>query len=467
MSAPLKGALHALVVDDDPHVRQSLREILEHDGYRTLEAADGKVALELLEDRPVDLVLLDLELPRISGLAVLRHMADHHREVAVVIVSGKGSIPTAVDSIKLGAFDFLEKPLDARRTLDAARHALEAAGRGGARELSDAWDRYEMVGAGPAMQEVYRNIDRAAASEARILLLGESGTGKERVARAIHRNSERRQAAFVAVNCAAIPESLIESEVFGHARGAFTGATGAHRGRFQQADSGTLLLDEVGDMSLMTQARVLRAVEEGRIQPLGAERPVDVDVRLVAATNKDLGAEVREGNFREDLYYRLNVVTIELPPLRRRREDIPHLVDHFLGAHVREAGAGRKELTPAALAELAAYEWPGNVRQLANVVERLVVFSGGPSIGVGEVRRAIRERRKIGGSDALDLRAARKEFERAFITTSLRDHGWRIQETADALGISRSHLWKKMQKLRIEEPDPNSGGNGGGLAPGP
>lgn len=451
VSTPSVGGPRALVVDDDPYVRQSLREILEHDGYRTLEAADGKVALELLDDRSIDLVLLDLELPRVSGVAVLRHMVDHHRDVAVVIVSGKGSIPAAVDTIKLGAFDFLEKPLDAPRTLQTARRALEAAGRAVTGAPTDVWERYEMVGTGPAMTQVYRSIDRAAASGARILLMGESGTGKERVARAIHHNSDRRCEDFVAVNCAAIPENLIESEMFGHVKGAFTGAVDRHRGRFQQAHGGTLLLDEVGDMSLMTQARVLRAVEEGRVWPVGAERPVEVDVRLIAATNKDLAAEVREGNFREDLFYRLNVVTIELPPLRHRREDIPGLVDHFLEAHCREIGTSAKELSPAAVAELVAYDWPGNIRQLANVVERLVVFSGRPSIGAGEVRQAIRERPVAEGPETLDLREARKEFERAFITTSLQSHGWRIQETADALGINRSHLWKKMRKLGIRE----------------
>jgi len=451
-SSPANQPIRALIVDDDPHIRESLREILEHDGYVALEAGDGKTALDLLNQERIDLLLLDLELPRVSGMSVLQEIADRRLDIPVVIISGYGSVPKAVSTMKLGAYDFIEKPLDAQKTLLTARSALEQQSRRRerVRSLREAWDRYGMVGSAPAMQRVYQSIDRAAATQAKVLLVGETGTGKEIVARAIHRNSSRADQPFVAVNCAAIPETLIESELFGHVEGAFTGAHRPHRGKFEQADGGTLFLDEIGDMSLMTQAKVLRALESGEIHRVGGEKLVNVDVRLVAATNKDLGREVDEGNFREDLFYRLSVITIHTPPLRERRNDIPELVRHFLGLYSEENGMGSRELTSAAMSLLVERDWPGNVRELGNAVERLVVLGESPLIDAREVRAALRT--NVFEDEELSfasLREAREQFEREFITASLVAHEWKIQETANALEINRSHLWKKMKQLGI------------------
>ncbi len=360
--------------------------------------------------------------------------------------------------MKLGAYDFIEKPLDAQRTLQTIRTALEQLWRRRERvhSLEEAWSRYGMVGAGPAIQRVYQSIDRAATSRAKVLLVGESGTGKEMAAKAIHRLGARAEQPFVAVNCAAIPETLIESELFGHVKGAFTGAHGPHRGKFEQANRGTVFLDEIGDMSLMTQAKVLRALEEGEVQRVGGEEPVRLDVRLIAATNKDLAREVEDGDFREDLYYRLSVITIFVPPLRDRREDIGELVKHFMIVHSKENGVPLRELTSAALGLLIEHDWPGNVRELGNAVERLVVLGEGDVIDARQARDAIRARVPDAESQRFaNLREAREQFERDFIKTSLLTHEWRIQETAVALGINRSHLWKKMKQLGIStEPAP-------------
>lgn len=441
-----------LVVDDDPYVREALREHLEHAGFRVLEAADGKVASEVLDREEIDLVLLDLELPRVSGLDLLAHMADDHAGVAVLIVSGKGSVARAVDTMKLGAFDFLEKPIDSRQALASVRQALAASGRRKVTDV-DTLGRYGMIGGSPSMVEVFRSIDRAAATSARVLVVGESGSGKEKVARAIHRLGAASDAPFVPVNCAAIPESLVESELFGHERGAFSGAHRSRKGYFQRADGGTLFLDEVGDMSLMTQAKVLRAVEDGRIARVGSERSVPVELRLMAATNRDLRAEVREGNFREDLYYRLNVIVIQVPPLRRRKEDLPDLATYFLSRAARETSRPGIELTAAARAELASHDWPGNVRELRNAMDRVAVFCRSRTAGASDVRAALRDAPPTEREeDVTDLRQAREDFERAFISASLERNDWRIQVTAKSLGINRTHLWKKMKNLGMSSP---------------
>lgn len=448
-----------LIVDDDPHLRESLRDILEHEGYVALEAGDGKTALELLDQEPVDLLLLDLELPRVSGINVLRELADRRLDIPVVIISAFGSVPKAVTTTKLGAYDFIEKPLDAQHTLLTVRNALEESARRRARRrsLQDAWERYRMVGSSAALQRVYQSIDRAAATRAKVLVMGESGTGKELAARAVHRLSARAEAPFVALNCAAVPETLIESEVFGHDEGAFTGARGRHRGKFEQAHGGTLLLDEIGDMSLMTQAKVLRVLESGEIQRVGGEEAIKLDVRLIAATNRDLAREVEDGNFREDLYYRISVITIQIPPLRERREDIPELARHFCHVHGEEHGRASPTLTSAAMGLLIEWDWPGNVRELSNVVERVIVLGDGEMIDARDVREALRSRVVKDEENAFaSLRDARERFERDYITSSLLAHEWRIQETADALEINRSHLWKKMKQLGIsaaEGPD--------------
>jgi two-component system, NtrC family, nitrogen regulation response regulator NtrX len=442
-----------LVVDDDPDIRESLAEIFEREGHSVREAGDGRTALERLDREEIDLVLLDLEIPRVSGIEILQRMAEKHLDIPVIIVSGTGTIPVAVRALRLGALDFLEKPLDIERIRDAARRALERMRRrpGRNRSAAEAWERYGMIGTSAGMQRVYEWIDRAAGSRATVLVLGESGTGKELVARAVHTRSPRGRGPYVAFNCAATPETLIDSELFGHAAGAFTGARGSHRGRFAQASGGSLFLDEVGDMSLMMQAKVLRVMEEGRVQPVGAERPAEVDVRLVAATHRDLRADVDAGRFREDLYYRLNVITIRLPPLRSRIEDIAPLAHHFL----RLGGAEDPRplsFSPAALAVLGAHRWPGNVRELRNVVERLVVSCSRERIDTADVEDVLHDAPPEEEPAGEGLRALRDRVERAYIVQTLEATGWRIQETAARLGIDRTYLWKLMRRLGIEPP---------------
>lgn len=447
-----------LVVDDVPHVREDLCSVLEHAGHETVEAGDGRTALREINRGQIDAVLLDLQIPRRSGMEVLRQVADEQPELPVVIVSGKGTIRTAVEATKLGAYDFLEKPVDAQRTLVTVRNALERSRlqRQRDRLLDEAKKRYRMVGSSSPMQRVYGRIDKAAQTTSKVLIVGENGSGKELVARAIHHNSARAGEPFVTVNCAAIPESLIESELFGHEKGAFTGAKGQRVGTFEQADEGTLFLDEIGDMSLAAQAKTLRALEEGEIRRVGSEAPIEVDVRIIAATNKNLSAEIDEGRFREDLYWRLNVVSIEVPPLRQRRKDIPVLVDHFMERFAEENGLPPREVRPAAMAELMSRDWPGNIRQLKNAVERLVVLNEQSEITARVVREVLGGARDSGvqsndGSQSEEgLRAARARFERAYIEQVLRRHDGAIQETADALGIDRSHLWKKMKRYDIE-----------------
>ena len=442
-----------LVADDDPPIRDGLRDILEHEDYDTREASDGKTALASLEEYDVDLLLLDLKMPRVPGMEVLRRTMDAHPEVPVVIVSGKGTIQKAVEATKVGAYDFLEKPVDAQRLLVTVRNALEKARleRQRDRLLDQTREQYRMVGTSEPMQRVYDRIDKAAASDCRVLITGESGTGKELVARAIHHNSDRAGAPFVTVNCAALPEDLIESELFGHAEGAFTGAQGEHTGTFAQADGGTLFLDEVGDMSLAAQSKTLRAIETGTIQPIGSEATVEVDTRILAATNADLQAAIDEDAFREDLYYRLNVLVIDVPPLRERRDDIPDLAAHFLSD-----AAGDEpppELGEDAIAVLMSHHWPGNVRELENVIERLVVLSDDAAVGAGAVQDALNGPEREAPSGDIDLRAARDRFEAAYIRQALRTHDGAIQATADALGIDRSSLWRKMEEYEIEAPE--------------
>jgi len=442
-----------LIVDDDPFVREGLREILEHEGHTAFEAGDGKTALDILEHESVDLLLLDLQLPRISGLEVLRTLMDRGTDMPVVIISGKGSIPTAVESIRLGAVDFIEKPVDGERVLNAVRRCLDQSARRRARvcSLDAARSRYGMIGTSSAIQVVYAAIDRAAPTRARVLIEGESGTGKEMVAAAIHRLSGSANAPFVAVNCAAIPESLIESELFGHEAGAFTDARAARRGSLELADGGTLFLDEVADMSLMTQAKLLRAIEAQEFRRVGGERTIRSDFRVISATNRDLLGEVELGNFRDDLFYRLGVIRIAVPPLRDRPEDIGDLAEYFLelqGAH-NVADASRR-LTSGARSALQAHPWPGNVRELSNVIENVVTLCRAGNIDGAMVCEALSSVRPSMVIPSTGLREARADFERQFITTALEVHQWRIRETAESLGINRSHLWKKMRRLKIE-----------------
>ena len=444
-----------LIVDDDRHIRRGLADILDHAGHDTMQAGDGRTALRMAATDDADLVLLDLQLPRLSGMKVLQRLAEEKPALPVVIVSGKGTIQTAVEATKMGAYDFLEKPVEAQRMLITVRNALEKSQleRDRSRLLQEVKSRYQMVGSSAPMQHVYDLIDKAAATRSKVLITGENGTGKELVARAIHHNSARAGESFVTVNCAAIPEALIESELFGHEAGAFTGAKRQHTGKFEQADKGTLFLDEVGDMGTMTQAKVLRALQENVVQRVGGAAPIQVDARVIAATNKDLKQAIEAGDFREDLYYRLNIIAIEVPPLRTRRNDIPELVDHFLEQVSVSQGVAQRTITSNALADLMGREWPGNVRQLRNVVERLVALSEQPTIRISDLDRALESAHEpSAAANDNDLRSAREEFERSFIRRTLHAHNGVITDTAEALGIDRSHLWKKMKQYDIESP---------------
>ncbi len=440
----------ALIVDDDPDLRLALRELLESDGLTVGEAPDGKTAIDRLDQGGVDVVLLDLMLPRVSGVDVLRRIADAGLDVGVVIISGHASVRTAVLTTKLGAHDFLEKPIESDRAIAVVREVL-ALRQSRLRPAPLLDDPSGLIGSSMAMGRLYSQIARAAESDAKVLLVGESGSGKDLTAYAIHRNSRRRAGPFVAVNCAAVPESLVESELFGHEKGAFTGAAARHRGKLEQASGGTLLLDEVGDMSLPMQAKLLRALEEGRLQRVHGEESVALDFRLVCATNCDLTAAVKARAFREDLFYRINVVRIEVPPLRERREDIPELADHLLKSLGQTRPDPTRQFAPAAIGALIAHQWPGNVRELRNVVERLVVLGDGGSIGAREVREAIAVPSGGGeGPEATGLKAARDGLDRAMIVRALAAHGGKIQPAADLLGVNRSHLWRLMKRHGIE-----------------
>ncbi len=456
-----------LVVDDEEDIRASLRMILEYEGLEVIEAASGREAVALLVEARPDAVLLDIKMPRMDGLEVLRELRERDPELPVVMISGHGTIATAVEATRLGAFDFMEKPLERERVLLVLRNALQL------RRLEEEnrqWRlsfeaRYRMVGDSPALRRVQELIARAAPTKAPVLITGESGTGKELVARAIHGNSPRARRPFVKVNCAAIPEELIESELFGHEKGAFTGATREQVGKFQQADGGTLFLDEIGDMSLRTQSKVLRALQDGEIEPVGAARTLTVDVRVIAATNKDLAREIEAGRFREDLYYRLHVVPIHVPPLRERREDIPQLVDYFVEIFCRENNYRRRRFAPEAIEALQRMPWPGNVRELRNAVERLVILAPHDPIRAADIPAGLGMplgaapsfeadgsvvRVPVGGRS---LQAFKEEAERAFLLAKLREHDWNIAATAKAIDTPRSNLYKKLEAygLRREE----------------
>src|SRR6188508_3294099 len=389
-----------LVIDDEAAIRDSLRMTLEYEGYEFIGASTGQEGLALAEREAPDLVLLDVKMPGMDGLEVLDRLRAMNETLPVVVVSGHGSISTAVDATKKGAFDFIEKPFASERVLVSLRNALDQRRlRDENRTLKRAVEvRHQMIGDSPSLRQVMAAVGRAAPTNATVLIQGESGVGKELVARTIHRNSLRSRERFVQVNCAAIPEELIESELFGHEKGSFTGATEKQIGKFEQADRGTIFLDEVGDMSLKTQAKVLRVLQEGEVERLGSSRTIKVDVRVIAATNKDLEAEIEKGSFREDLYFRLSVIPIRVPPLRDRREDIPALVRHFADLFSRDNNRRPPRFTPAALDHLQRARWKGNVRELKNTVERLLIMTPGDTVDVDDLRDIVRiEARPAGG----------------------------------------------------------------------
>jgi DNA-binding NtrC family response regulator len=444
-----------LVVDDEKNIRRALRMVLEGEGYDVAEAASAEEGLARLRADPVDALLLDVKLPGLSGLEAL----ERGLSVPTIMISGHATIDEAVRATKLGAFDFLEKPLDRARVLLSVRNATEQARM--AREVSTLRAQLgatpvEMLGQSEAMRALRAQIAKLAPTRGRALISGESGTGKELIARAIHRQSPRRDRAFVRVNCGAIAPDLIESELFGHERGAFTGAVGRKRGLFELADGGTLLLDEVGDMSPGAQAKVLRVLTTGEVQRVGGEETLRVDVRILAATHRDLPRAVQEGVFREDLYFRLNVIPLRAPPLRERREDVPLLVDAFVAAACRENGLGPRRVEPAAMVLLCAHHWPGNVRQLKNVVERAVILSDGP-ITAGDLPDELHDAAPPSPSPpargTLTLRQFRDQMEREFIRRRLEQLGWNISRTAEALGMERTNLHRKLRSYGLSRDD--------------
>jgi two-component system nitrogen regulation response regulator NtrX len=444
-----------LIVDDEPAIQSTLRGVLEDEGYRVTAVGTGDDALALVADEMPDLVFLDIWMPGRDGLETLAEIKRLRPEATVVMISGHGTIETAVKATRLGAYDFIEKPLSLEKTLLTVTRALEHARleRENAALRERLAQRSEIIGESPAIRTLREQIATAAPSNGRVLIYGENGSGKELVARAIHAQSARRDHPFVEVNCAAIPEDLIESELFGHEKGAFTGALTRRRGRFELADRGTLFLDEIGDMSLKTQAKVLRALEEQAFERVGGRETIKVDVRVIAASNRRLETLIAEGRFREDLFYRLNVIPIEVPPLRERREDIPLLVDHFIRVFCAENGKRIKTLSGEALAYFLAYDWPGNVRELRNVVERLVIMTPRDVIGAEDLPLPLRPRDAAPAETReRSLREARDNFERAYILAELRANDWNMTRTAERLGIERSHLYRKLKAYNITPP---------------
>ncbi|OFV90620.1 MAG: Fis family transcriptional regulator [Acidobacteria bacterium RIFCSPLOWO2_02_FULL_64_15] len=446
-----------LIVDDEPGVRTSLTGVLRDEGYTVEAVATGEACLDRMTRGSVDLILLDVWLPGVDGLATLARLRERQVDAQVVLISGHGNIESAVRAIKLGAFDFVEKPLSLEKTVLVVRNALrqrtlEAENRA----LKARVDRHQtMVGESDAMRLLREQIAMAAPTNGRVLISGENGTGKELIARTIHALSRRRAGPFIEVNCAAIPEDLIESELFGHVRGAFTGALADRRGKFEMADGGTIFLDEIGDMSLKTQAKVLRVLQEQTLEPVGGTTSVRVDTRVLAATNKDLLVEIRAGRFREDLYFRLNVIPIFAPPLRDRQDDIQLLAEHFMAEFAQEYGRRIKTFTPDAIRLLRQYSWPGNVRELRNVIERLMIMVVGDTITAADVSfldhdgPGQRERVPAAPHGRLTLHQARDRFERDLIVRTLAEQQGNISQTAETLGVERSNLYRKMKAFGI------------------
>ncbi len=452
-----------LVVDDEKGIREALKQLLEYEEIEVQTCASGGEALRVYPDFRPHLVFLDVKMQGMDGLATLRALRELDPHAQVVMISGHGTIQTAVEATQLGAYDFLEKPLDTDRVLLTLRNALQhmALAIENVRLRDEVHARHEIVGSSKAIKQVIERVEKVAPTAARVLITGENGTGKELVARALHTLSPRAKGPFVEVNCAAIPGELIESELFGHVKGSFTGAFADRAGKFELADGGTLFLDEIGDMSLAAQAKVLRALEDGVISRVGSEKTLPVDVRVIAATNKTLTAEIAAGRFREDLLYRLNVVPIEVPPLRARRGDIPQLIEHFVQQLARHTGLEPKPIERDAITRLTAYDWPGNVRELRNTVERLLILAAGDRITVADVERLATAALLGGGGggsgadgDAGWMRATtfeqfKQAAERAYLLAKLKENDWNVSETARTLEMPRSNLYKKIDRYHL------------------
>ncbi|HEY0779605.1 MAG TPA: sigma-54 dependent transcriptional regulator [Gemmatirosa sp.] len=449
-----------LVVDDEPGIRTALGQLLEYEGYEVRTAPTAADGIAEYERFHPHLVFLDIKMAGMDGLDALRRLRQLDPAAVVVMISGHGTIKTAVEATQAGAYDFLEKPLDTDRVLLLLRHALEHADladensrlRQTLRESVES--RHEIVGRSPAIRALIEQIERVAPTPARVLVTGENGTGKELVARALHKNSPRHKKPFIEVNCAAIPSELIESELFGHVKGSFTGAVQDRAGKFEQADGGTLFLDEVGDMSPAAQAKVLRVLQDGVVTRIGGARTTKVDVRVVAATNKALDEEIAANRFREDLYYRLNVVPLHVPALRDRREDIPLLVRYFLSVLSKQDGLPPKAVHDDAVQRLVEWDWPGNVRELRNTVERLVILAPGHEVTGPDVDRLVGRRTAdadVGGAaDVGTFEEFKHSAERAFLLTKLREHDWNVSETARALDMPRSNVYKKIERYGLK-----------------
>jgi two-component system nitrogen regulation response regulator NtrX len=441
-----------LIVDDEEGIRESLTGILEDEGYAVVTSSTGEEALKASKEHNPDLILLDVWLPGIDGIQTLKELKDAKPDLPVIMISGHANIDLAVNATRIGAYDFLEKPLSLERVLLATKRALERRTleieyRTLKQDLTKQW---RLIGNSPKMDNLREQIDMAAQSNSRVLIFGESGSGKELVAHILHDKSMRTEKPFIEMNCAAIPQELIESELFGHEKGSFTGAFERKKGKFELADGGTLFLDEIGDMSLSTQSKVLRVLETQEFQRVGGSRNIKVDVRIISATNKDLNDEVRGGSFREDLLYRLNVIPLVLPPLRERKDDIPVLVEYFLEYFASEYGKKQKKITADALKTLEAYPWPGNVRELRNIIERSVIMTLSDTITPKNL--IIGESARSDYFSLKTLRDARESFEKDFITKKLEENNWNISKTAELLDIERSNLHRKIKAYDIKTP---------------
>ena len=445
-----------LIIDDEQGIRAALGQLLEFEGYEVHAVANAVDGISEYEKWRPNLVFLDVKMAGIDGIEALKRIKEKDPGAIVVMISGHATIQTAVEATQLGAYDILEKPLDTDRILVTLRNALQHLDlhEENARLKEKIESRFEIVGRSYAIRAVIDKIEKVGRSPARVLVTGENGTGKELVARAIHKQSPRAEEPFVEVNCAAIPSELIESELFGHMKGSFTGAISDRAGKFEQANGGTLFLDEVGDMSLAAQAKVLRVLQDGVVTRIGGSKPIAVDVRVLAATNKNLEEEIANARFREDLFYRLNVVPIHVPPLRERREDIPLLVAHFLDVLTHREGVAPRTIAPDAVEQLQRLEWPGNVRELRNTIERLLILSSGTRITADDVSRLVgrRDPEQAGLGSLLECKTF-EEFkhaaERAFLLAKLREFDWNVSETARALDMPRSNLYKKIERYSL------------------
>jgi DNA-binding NtrC family response regulator len=455
-----KGIHHMktiLIIDDDKSVRDSLKMILEYEHYKVEFAENGELGLHQIETILPDVVMLDIKMAGMDGIEVLTKIRNRHDELPVIMISGHGNIETAVEATKLGAFDFLSKPLDRDKLLVTIRNGLQQAILSEEnRTLREHVDgKRQILGSSPAILKVLDIIERIAKTDSRVLITGENGTGKELAARAIYRQSKRRAKPFVEVNCAAIPAELIESELFGHEKGSFTGATVQRIGKFEQADEGTLFLDEIGDMSLQAQAKVLRALEENTIERVGSNKLLNVDVRVLAATNKNLEAEIQKGNFRKDLFHRINVIPLHMPPLRDHSSDIPILTAAFVEDICARNGIAKKTISPKALDALMQNDWPGNVRELRNAIERLIILSPGNAVEIDALSLKRHESLQNAEANFVNFKGTFQEFkdyaEAAFIKYQLEKNNWNVTKTAELLDIQRSHLYTKLKQYGLEK----------------